>query len=319
MGMSRVTLISAYILHVVYAPLFCQILQDHPELCGRGKSRIPVPAGLTAAINPTNGDATLEYAGRKIALDGVNDEIWQVCPLPAGKLVIFGFNGVGYEISIVDLKRGEVSDSFLAYDPAMSPNQRWIAYRNFVPPQSEVQFSEEYLLYDLEISASGNRHSVTQATNDIAGWAMYPTFPGNAPFDPADIPDAKQHNWRSESFVWAPDSGSLLFADSVGDRLSLVFIEVSERRLQAYRDIVSAKAVCSEAGGVTRTLTLKGASLRPSLTNSAYVQAIFHDSGEQPRCQPHPLNVNTADFRPARVEVYPHRRLKPPKRIESAQ
>lgn len=70
MGMSRVTLISAYILHVVYAPLFCQILQDHPELCGRGKSRIPLPAGLTAAINPTNGDATLEYARRKIALDG---------------------------------------------------------------------------------------------------------------------------------------------------------------------------------------------------------------------------------------------------------
>lgn len=152
--MAALRVIGACFFLSVPAPLFCQILQDHPGLCGAGTPQVAVPAGFTATINPTNGEAILDYAGRKIALDGINDEIWQVCPLPSGKVVIFGFNFVGFEISIVDLKRGDVSDSFLAYDPVMSPNQRWIAYRDFFPPQSQVLFSEEYLLYDLEASAS---------------------------------------------------------------------------------------------------------------------------------------------------------------------
>ena len=314
--MGRVAVLSAYIFHLLSAPLFCQILQNHAELCGAGRPQFPLPRGLSATINPSNGQATLDHAERKIGLHGSNDQIRQVCPLASGKLVIFGFNSVAYQINIVDLKRGELSDSFRAYDPLMSPDQRWIAYRDFFPPQSEVLFSEEYLLYDLEASGSGNRHSVSRATSDVAGWAMYPAFPGNAPFDFADIPEAKRHTWRSQSFFWVPDSRSVVFADSVRDRLSLVFVETRHANPQAYTYPVSAKAVCSQSAGVTQTLTLESASLHSSSTDSFRLEAIFADSGERPSCQPHPLSLKMKDFRPARLEVYPHRKLKTSKRVE---
>lgn len=260
------------------APLFCQILQNHPELCGDKRNPAQAPPGLVATIDRSNSTATLEYgSGATMLLEGANDEIQEVCPLASGKVAVFGYNYVGYEINIVDLAHMQVADSFLAYDPMMSPNRRWLASRHFYPPQSEVLASEEYLLYDLGASAAQNRHNATSYTADAAGWAMCPAFPDYAPADLLDISEAKKHFWRSKSFYWAPDSRSVAFADSVGEQLALILVE-------ALID------------------TLPGNNLNITVT--------FEDAGYAPGCQPRRRTLSLADFQPAKVESYEHRNLK---------
>jgi hypothetical protein len=186
-------------------PLFCQISQNHPDLCGDRDRPAAVPPDLSATINKSNGTAALRFGrNHAVALQGVNDEILEVCPMASNKLVVFGSTDVGYEVNSIDTRRYVVSDSFAAYAPLMSPNQQWIAYRHFSAPQSEIKISEEYLLYDLNASASANRHNLTAYTIDAIGWAMYPAVPRNAPANLLDIPQSEGHDWRSRSFFWGP-------------------------------------------------------------------------------------------------------------------
>jgi hypothetical protein len=224
----------------------------------------------------------------------------------------FGFNSVGYTVNIVDLTRAEVADSFVAYDPVMSPDQRWIASRHFWAPQSQIQVREEYLLYDLDVGSAANRHNVTPYTTDAVGWAMYPAFPDNAPADLLDIPEASIHLWRSSSFVWAPDSQSLVFADSVGDKLSLVLILIRNGKPQAYLHRVSSAEACIRAGGSNRYIVLQDASINPLSGGGFRITARLEDPRDDASCQPRQLSLALSDFQPAKVEVYPHRKLKTP-------
>ncbi len=213
---------------------------------------------------------------------------------------------LGYDVNIIDPQRGAVTDSFVAYDPMMSPNQRWIASRHFYALHSEIQISEEYLLYDLNASASENRHDLTPYTTGDLGWAMYPAFPGNAPIDLADIPDANRHEWRSKSFFWAQDSQAVFFADSVGTRVSLVMVLVSSGRPQAYTYPVSD--LCAGSLGRGTPLTLTDVSSSSASGGALSILAMFDDSSAACR----QLRLTSKDFKPARVEVYAHRKIKKP-------
>jgi hypothetical protein len=245
-----------------------------------------------------------------VALKGGNDEIREVCPLPSGQFAVFAFNDVGYDVNIVHLTHMQVADSFLAYDPVMSPDRRWLASRHFYPPQSEVLASEEYLLYDLGASAAQNRHNVTPYTTDAQGWAMYPVFPDYAPSDLLDIPEAKNHFWRSKSFYWAPDSRSVAFADSVGEQLALILVVIRNDRPEAYTYPVSAAGVCAGSGATTKGLTLNDASINPLPGNTLNIAVTFEEAGYALGCQPRRLSLGLADFQPAKVESYEPRSLK---------
>jgi hypothetical protein len=285
------------------APVFCQISQDHPELCGDKAKTVAVPPGISATAK-SNVTATLHLsANRSVEIRGVNHEI-QVCLAAANKLVSFGLY-VGYDANIVDLVRGAVVDYLVAYDPIISPDHRWIASRRFQPPRSEITVSEEYLLYDLNAGPASNRHNVTPYATDAVGWAMYPAFTGYAPADLRDIPEASTRAWRSKSFFWAPDSQSLAFADSVGQNLSVVLVLIKDDKPQAYTYSVSAADIC--AGARPGDLTLEDASINSVPGGVPNVLARF---GSSSGCQTRPLNLTFDDFHPARVEVYEHRKLK---------
>jgi hypothetical protein len=308
--MHRRAIINICIVQLLSAPVFCQILQNHAALCGDKTRPADVPPGVVATIDKSNGTATLGYGpGKAMALQGANAEIQEVCPLLSNKLVVFGFNSVGYEINIVDLMRGEVSDSLVASDPVMSPNRRWLASRHFLPPQSELQLSDEYLLYDLGSSPVGNRHHATPYTSDAEGGAMYPAFPDYAPVDLLDIPEANRHAWQSKAFFWAPDSQSVIFADSVGDQLTLVLVLIGNDRPGAYTYPISAAEVCSGSGNSTKHLMLNDESINPLPGNSLNIVVTFEESGDGPGCQPRRLSLNRANFQPAKVESYEHRKL----------
>ena len=274
-----------------FTPVFCQISQNHPELCGDSTKTVPLPPGMSATINHSNGAATLRYGpNRAIDLGYAIDEVRQVCRVESDKLVAFTWDSIGYDVKIIEQSTGILVDSFAAYDPVMSPNQRWIASRNFYPPQSEIRISEEYLLYDLDASPSDNRHNPTPYTSGVLGWAMYPRFPGAAPMNLLDIPDSNLHLWRSKSFFWAPDSQSVVFADSVGPNLSLVLVVIKNDKPQAYTHSLSIDDPCSS--------TLEDASINPVPGRVPNVVARF--SG----CEAQPLNLTSNDFQPAKIEVY---------------
>ena len=308
--MKRPPLIRTYVLAACsLIPALCQISQNRPELCGGSGGFVAVPPDLSVIFNKPSGTATFRLgSSHSVALNGVNNEIHQVCPLSSDRLVSFGWNFVGYTLNVIDLRRAVVLDSFLADDPVISPNQHWIASRRLNPPQSEIKISEEYLLYDLSASASENRHSVAPSAIDDLGWAMYPAFPNGAPVDLLDVPEANKHEWRSKSFFWAPDSQSLVFADRVGDNLSLVLVIIKSNKPQAYTHPVSGTEVCSGPGQADSDLMLKDASISSASNGAPSVFATFDDSDSG--CRTRPVTLTFDDFRAAPVESFEHRKLK---------
>jgi hypothetical protein len=246
-----------------------------------------------------------------IVLPGLHTELREVCPVGSNRLVSFGFNGVGHQISIIDLLKGSVTDSFPTYDPVMSPNQRWIAHRLFYPPQSEVQLSEEYLLYDLDAAVSQNLH-VDPSRSDARGWAMYPAFPDDVPTERMDVPDANTHQWRSKAFFWGADSQSVVFADNSGKILSLVLVLIENGKPQAYTHAVSGADACAGGGSGEPYLNLESATVSALSGAGPYVVALFQDPSGDFACRPRQLDLALNDFRPATVEFYA-----PPKKRES--
>jgi hypothetical protein len=163
-------------------------------------------------------------------LPGVQEEITQVCPLPDNQLLIFGRAVGAHNVVIVDGALTRVLDSFYAYDPKVSPNQRWIAGRAFYPPQSEVAFSDEYVLYDLEMKVDTERTASSQPSKDDAETVIYPVVDGHRQARQAGLPAQQTHRFCSEGFYWSSDSRFLGFADCVKDSLSLVVTDVQRRK-----------------------------------------------------------------------------------------
>lgn len=209
-----------------------QVSQDHPELCGTPSANVPLPHIIVgASVDHTSGVSTLTFRTGSITtitLPGVHEEIRQICPMPNGEFVVFGWATGPYDVIILDKAMRNVVN-FYAYDPVMSPNQRWIIMRHFYPPQSELPNEEEYLLYDLNNSPADNEIAVlapeTQGT--AIGQVVYPVVPNNAPFLTPGVPENQLHRFRSSSFYWAPDSAAVAFADSVQGVLSVVLVSIS--------------------------------------------------------------------------------------------
>jgi hypothetical protein len=299
--------VASIIAFSAFTPAYSQISQERPELCGDKAHTFVVPANLWAEIPSANGGVALHFGPEPAVELPIGNGDLQVCPLASNKLVSFEGEGA-YQIGVVDTERYVVADTFLAYDPLMSPNQRWIASRHFYAPQSEIPVSEEYLLYDLEASASQNRHHQMPSTSDAVGWSSYPAYFDNSPADLLDVPEGNEHVWRSKSFFWAADSQAIVFADSVGKRLSLVLVLIANNKPQSYTHVVSLAEVCSGIGPDEPYLILENATVG-SILNGPGVQASFSDSSGDFDCQLRQLNLSLDDFQPAVVELYEHRDL----------
>ena len=175
------TLLSAIFLN----PVWGQIAQSHPEYCGIPGNVNPPLSNVSATVDLSNGHATL-FIGQGTAAKVVElppnliSEISEICPLSDGRMVVFGDFGGGIAIDVVDTIHASVLDSFLAYRPALSPNQRWIAYDKFYPLHG-VEASDEIMLYDLTKSPVQNRpDSDARETRDV-GTLIFPPGHQNCP------------------------------------------------------------------------------------------------------------------------------------------
>ncbi len=91
------------------------------------------------------------------------------------RLLIF----VDDEASVVDVESRTLADQFLADRPSVSPNNRFVVYRRFVPRYAEND-EGVYLLYDMSKSAAENRMSGSSddgiALEQNAGTAVFPQW-----------------------------------------------------------------------------------------------------------------------------------------------
>jgi hypothetical protein len=300
---------------------FGQIRQDHPELCGDGTRYFPIPQNVSAVREPWISTGALalvwEVDGitKRVDLNNTYEEIQEVCQVLKNRLVLFGFNDVGYDIAIIDLEEGRKVDSFWAYDPLTSPDQHWLILRAFQSPRGEVRISEAYLLYDLKAYLETNAPQPNPGLQIIPERArlLYPVLPGkNLSAALSDIPESDNHFFRSESFYWSSDSQSVVFADSARDTLSVVLATIADGKISAYVHPVSAAEACTEstASVGTSSLTLSHAEVNSIPATPLQVTVDFKSAA--PGCTPRQLRLTQADFQPAKTEVYrPIPRKKP--------
>lgn len=278
---------------VLAAPIGAQIAQDHPELCARPSGYVPLPANVSASVANYTATLTLRLPSSTVAIEVKGaDEVQQVCPLPGKRLLVFGplNDRSGYEIELIDAATGKELDSLLGRSPAMSPDQRWLAFREFYPAQSDIDQSESYWLYDLTKDRAGNKIPGTfYGDTGLVGYAIYPIRreipPGSRTPPSAEI----VHTFEGGAFHWAPDSKSLMFTDSTEKGDAIVLARIGST-------------------GVTTYVYRPGSGACSSLIDQAYfdvgqgspgveVQVTFRDG-----CPA--LFLHPQDFKPAEVEFY---------------
>ena len=300
-----------------------QIAQDKPGLCGLPGASIPLPDGITASSDPDLGVSTLTIARpgspAPATLRFAAGRVDEVRPLAAGRLLIFGFTGVCSSIAIVDRNSAKLDDSFDADALAVSPDRHWLLFRAFYPPQTEMPFSDEYLLYDLTKDAAGNTAPDRPPyTENLRGHVVYPAVKGGTPFEQTFLPANQMHYFPSRSFYWAPDSSAVVFADGVEKTLSIVMVQIGSGVPQAFVRPVAAAEACEQESANLPTLPLRliEATVGPAKDGDRTIEVQF-ESSDMIACRPRALILHPDEFKAAELEVHtPIQRPGIPKRAE---
>jgi hypothetical protein len=277
---------------VLAAPISAQIAQDHPELCARPDGYVPLPPNVSASVVNYTATFTIRLPSSTVAIELAADEVQQVCPLPGNRLLVFGplNDRSGYEVDFIDGATGKEMDSLWARSPTMSPDQRWLAFREFYPAQSDIDQSESYWLYDLAKDRAGNKIPGTDYGDmGSLGYAIYPIRRQIAPESRTPPSPETVHTFPGGAFHWASDSKSLMFTDSTEKGATVVLARVG-------------------SAGVTTYVYQPGKGACSSLIDQAYfavgqgsagveVQITFRDG-----CPT--LFLHPQDFKPAEIELY---------------
>ncbi len=153
----------------------------------------------------------------------------QVIFSPSNKVTVIGmYSGDISEVAIFNLTTMTVTDHFLCYSPAPSPNGRYIAFTRFYPPHAE-DAEDQYMVYDSEISSSRNRPyaSAPDDRTDV-GLPVFPLFEHMTPRNNLMVSSTEAHFMAASTFFWTDDSRSFLFADHFHQSISLVFVKLVE-------------------------------------------------------------------------------------------
>jgi hypothetical protein len=282
-----------------------QITQSHPEFCGLANGANPPLPDLSATIDG-DGHAVL-YLGRTstgINLTGGSViEIAEVCPLSDGRLAIFADYGAT-QVFIIDAAKKALVDTFAAYDPVLSPNQRWIAFKKIYPLHG-VDGSDQYMLYDLAKPAAENRPDGNAKDKTDVGMVIFPPGHANYPGSNIDLPESLHHNGGLRIY-WAPDSRAIAFEDhtEAGPGIALVMLD-SKGTPSAFRHALSPVEICGRDATNTDSIDwrLTGADFALGGARGGIALNIDASGGEG--CVPHTLQLEKAAFPEAKTESNP--------------
>ena len=290
-------------------PLSGQIAQSHPEFCGvPGGTNPQLPSDVSATV--TDDQAVLHIRRGTDdsvvplmlgTLPSMISEIAEVCPLADGRLVVFGRAMWATNVYLVDRTKAVQLDSFTAYNPILSPDQRWIAYAKFYPAQ--VEGSSEYMIYDLSKTLAQNRPDGVEPTETIdVGRVIFPLGHQNFPGSNTNVPEELRHIGAGRLY-WAPDSRAILFEDRTPTDSGIVLVTIDEKGMPAAsRHALTASEIC---GRETPAVTTYNWKLdRVDIAGSAGSRAVVVDLGATAgdRCTQHVLQLRSEDFKAAKME-----------------
>ncbi len=290
-------------------PLWCQIPQSHPEYCGQAAPTAPLP-DVSATVDRPNGRAVLHLrrggSTADVALeDSFIEEISQVCPLSDGRLVVFGDVGGAMAVYIVGKAPARAQDRFLAYTPAISPDERWIAFVKFFPLHG-VDGSAQYMLYDLSKSAAQNRPGQPSELGDV-GAVIYPQGQENFPGSNIDVPPSEQHFFPVRLY-WAPDSRANAFLDLAGPQRDQGIVLTTlhgDGSTAAFRRNLTLAEICGNESGLMGNpfnWRIEGLTIGMDAAGGRSISLNLipaFGSG----CAEHTLQLTEADFQPAKTEL----------------
>ncbi len=148
---------------------------------------------------------------------------------PEDKAIVIGeVNGTSRVFSIVELKTGKEISGGLLYHPSISPNRRFLLYKNWFPPHAESPQENQFILYDTlktpeeNICGYGeNNPEYKRNSEALSGIQVYPyqasCLIGN---------DVTDDNQSASNFIWSSDSSKVVFADVKSGVISLILVIV---------------------------------------------------------------------------------------------
>jgi len=312
----RTRTLRLYALAVAFgAPTFCQIPQDHPELCGHGRGTVELPTGINTVSRADRAGAELTVKRRdgstkSIELRTPEGTIQQVCPIGQDKLLVFGAVGDAYIAWVLSQVTGERVDGLRTRDPKVSPDQHWLAYRNWYPASAELPF-EEYLLYDLTKDAVGNQLADSNPRDpDPAGRLMYPVTAKRVTLHRMEVTTEQAHAWASTSFFWSPDSRFVAFADRLGEANSIVVVQIAADDLTTYVHRLETFEICTGEGlgpEVASSATLSDVeftSARGGNLPDVFARFSPDYPGSKDQSCNKTLLLNASNLKPAPIEVH---------------
>lgn len=148
---------------------------------------------------------------------------------PFGRLVVIGRVLANTSmVTLVDVRSGEVLDSFFCFSPALSPDGRFVSYVKVYPAHFTEGVSAQYVLYDFASKPQENRNGRVSLNNRIdVGLALFPPGSKNEPGDNLTVPLDKRHTMASDAFYWRRDNKTLLFADRANGENWIIVADLS--------------------------------------------------------------------------------------------
>lgn len=131
-------------------------------------------------------------------------------------------------MAILDASRAAIVDELSGYQPEISPNGRYIAYRKFFRPHEthEAQ-SAVVLVYDTTVTPARQRLQPTEEPWNMVGYPVYPDVyaKAGAYVVPEQLNSSFYHTLNSP-FLWSPDSSAIVFLSSHHNSTFIVKVSI---------------------------------------------------------------------------------------------
>lgn len=183
----------------------------------------------------------------QVALPGDMAQANEIRRVQPDKAVVVGMlNGDLWEVAVIDLDTPSISDRFLCYEPAISPDGHYVSFIKFFPAHAAEGAEDHYMLYDLWKGSARNRPPSNSPDDwQTVGATVYPVGIGNRDFDNLHRHESAVHMLSSDGFFWNASSNKVLFADSYQGQVSLILVYV-ERTTATTKIANVPAAVCGD-------------------------------------------------------------------------
>ena len=144
---------------------------------------------------------------------------------PPGRLLIVGMSGGDmYEVGILDTAADKVIDRIECYNPAVSPEGRYVAFTKFYGPHSTPLPDDHDMIYNVVRSPAENRpRGITTDDKDNVGFALYPWGIGNSYGDNGNVPPESAH--VSGWYFW--NGSQYFFGDRTAGKLHVIWVAIA--------------------------------------------------------------------------------------------